>query len=284
VCYEVHLLENKKVDLPDEKTPFVARVGWSIDGSDYQLGEDKLSWGYGGTGKSSTDSRFRDYGKRFGVGDVITCYVDLDKLPKAIFFTLNGEYLGVAFRFTNELGDKALYPHITIKNMKYRVNFGEQAPKFPLTNGFSMIGSIPKTELVTPPPGPKNASEAEVIVMVGLPGSGKSYWCEKFSQDNKAKKYYILGTNLIIDRMKVTNLNRKRNYHGRWEELIKRASGVLNKLFIVAKNNPRRKWSRLRTTREKLLLWSTNRPFWPNEWRNNASYREKSSPRAPLMR
>ena len=235
----MHILENDKVDLPDEKSPCVCRVGWSVDGSSYQLGEDKLSWGYGGTGKSSIESKFRDYGKLFGVGDVITCYVDLDKVPKAIFFALNGEYLGVAFRFTNELGSKALFPHVTSKNVKYKVNFGQEPPKFPLTSGFSMIGALPEAQLIRPSPGPKNATEAEVIVMVGLPGSGKSHWCENYVREHAEKKYYILGTNLIIDRMKITGLSRKRNYHGRWEELIKRASGILNKLFVVAKSNPR---------------------------------------------
>ena len=235
----MHILENDKVDLPNEKNPCVCRVGWSVDGSSYQLGEDKLSWGYGGTGKSSIESKFRDYGKPFGVGDVITCYVDLDKVPKAIFFALNGEYLGVAFRFTNELGTKALFPHITVKNSKFMVNFGQQPPKYPLTNGFSMIATLPEAQLIRPPAGPKNASEAEVVVMVGLPGSGKSTWCENYTRENSEKKFYILGTNLIIDRMKITGLTRKRNYHGRWEELIKRASGILNKLFAVAKKNPR---------------------------------------------
>jgi heterogeneous nuclear ribonucleoprotein U-like protein 1 len=104
VCYEVHLLENLPVNLPpEEKTPHVSRVGWSVDGSDFQLGETKLSWGFGGTGKISVDSKFRDYGRRFGAGDTITCYIDLDAHPKAIFYMLNGQYLGVAFRMTNEL-------------------------------------------------------------------------------------------------------------------------------------------------------------------------------------
>lgn len=34
-------------------------------------GEEPLSYGYGGTGKASTDSKFKDYGKPFQVGDVI---------------------------------------------------------------------------------------------------------------------------------------------------------------------------------------------------------------------
>ncbi|XP_047125522.1 uncharacterized protein LOC100202074 [Hydra vulgaris] len=238
VCFEVHLLEELKVNIADENDLYVSRVGWSIDGSDYQLGEDKFSWGYGGTAKSSNECKFRDYGKRFGVGDTVTCYVDLDASPKAIFYMVNGEYLGVAFRFTNELTkSQALFPHIACKNMKFRVNFGAQPPKFPLTNGFVLIQHA--SELISPPPGPTKPEEAEIIMMVGLPGSGKSYWCEKYASDHKEKKYYILGTNFIIDRMKVSNLGKKRNYHGRWEELIKRASAILNKLFDVAKTRPR---------------------------------------------
>lgn len=34
-------------------------------------GEEPLSYGYGGTGKASTDCKFKDYGKPFHVGDVV---------------------------------------------------------------------------------------------------------------------------------------------------------------------------------------------------------------------
>lgn len=38
-------------------------------------GEEKLSYGYGGTGKASTDCKFTDYGQAFAAGDVVTSYV-----------------------------------------------------------------------------------------------------------------------------------------------------------------------------------------------------------------
>ena len=152
---------------------------------------------------------------------------------------VNGEYLGVAFRFTNELGGKVIYPHISIKNMSFRVNFGSLPPKHALTNGFQMMQTVEAKYLECPPPGPSKHGEGEIIMMVGLPASGKSFWCEKYAKEHEEKKYYMLGTNFIIDRMKVSNLLRKRNYHGRWEELIIRASAVLNKLFNVAKKRPK---------------------------------------------
>ena len=38
-------------------------------------GEEALSYGYGGTGKASTECNFVDYGQTFGPGDVITAYL-----------------------------------------------------------------------------------------------------------------------------------------------------------------------------------------------------------------
>ena len=41
----------------------------------FVLGEEPLSYGYGGTGKASTECNFKDYGESFTAGDVITAYV-----------------------------------------------------------------------------------------------------------------------------------------------------------------------------------------------------------------
>lgn len=39
--------------------------------------------------------------------------------------------------------------------------------------------------------------------MIGLPASGKTTWAEKLKASQPEKMYNILGTNLIIDKMKV---------------------------------------------------------------------------------
>ena len=40
-------------------------------------------------------------------------------------------------------------------------------------------------------------------MMCGLPGAGKTVWAEKHNQANPDKRFNVLGTNSIIDKMKV---------------------------------------------------------------------------------
>ena len=40
-------------------------------------------------------------------------------------------------------------------------------------------------------------------MLVGLPGAGKTFWAEKFAKENEEKNYNILGTNNLIEKMKV---------------------------------------------------------------------------------
>ena len=50
--------------------------------------------------------------------------------PKTVSFTKNGEDMGVAFEFTEELSNQALFPHVLIKNAEFMVNFGSQVTAF----------------------------------------------------------------------------------------------------------------------------------------------------------
>lgn len=40
-------------------------------------------------------------------------------------------------------------------------------------------------------------------MMVGLPGSGKTTWASKHSEQHPEKRFNILGTNAIMEKMKV---------------------------------------------------------------------------------
>lgn len=40
--------------------------------------------------------------------------------------------------------------------------------------------------------------------MVGLPGSGKTQWAQKHTQENREKRYNILGTETVLHQMRVS--------------------------------------------------------------------------------
>ena len=48
------------------------------------------------------------------------------------------------------------------------------------------------------------------------------------------KCYNVLGTNKLIEKMKVDGLSRKRNYSGRWDELIKQCTECFNQILDLA--------------------------------------------------
>jgi len=43
--------------------------------SDLSLGEDNLSYGFGGTGRAATNKQFKLYGEAYGPGDYIGCFI-----------------------------------------------------------------------------------------------------------------------------------------------------------------------------------------------------------------
>ncbi|KAL3877155.1 hypothetical protein ACJMK2_034903 [Sinanodonta woodiana] len=243
--YEVKLVEEMPVDFGDdhqETDPYIIRVGWSIDLSSFQLGEEPYSYGYGGTGKFSTNNKFTNYGERFGVGDVIGAMLDLDSRPPSLSFTKNGRWLGVAAQLHNYPINKremALFPHILTKNTRFEVNFGQQAPWFPPPHGFLYMQQYPLHERVRGLTAPNKKSDCEMMMIIGLPGAGKTTWGKTMERDHPDKRYNIIGTDTLIDKMKVMGLPRKNNYHGRWDVLIDKATKCLNKMFEIASRRKR---------------------------------------------
>uniref|UniRef100_A0A8C5QFA1 Heteroous nuclear ribonucleoprotein U like 1 n=1 Tax=Leptobrachium leishanense TaxID=445787 RepID=A0A8C5QFA1_9ANUR len=244
VCFEMKVIEEIAVGhLPaSEPDPHVVRIGWSLDSCSTQLGEELFSYGYGGTGKKSTNCKFENYGQPFAEHDVIGCYIDFETHSDVeMSFSKNGQPLGMAYRVRREtLGTNALFPHVLVKNCSVEFNFGQRAEPFcSIVPGFTFLQQVPPFERVRGSLPPKNKGECEIVMMMGLPGAGKTTWAMKHAVENPEKKYNILGTNAIMEKMKVMGLRRQRNYAGRWDVLIQQATGCLNKLIQVAARRKR---------------------------------------------
>lgn len=181
------------------------------------LGETRNSFGYGGTGKFSSSGKFSDYGERFGVGDTIVCAVDLESRPMAtIGFSKNGKWLGVVNQFDagpSGLGvvgspvkallwESTIFPHILLKNVVVQLQFNIHNGLIPEKGYKPWAAAILDGNTILGPAF-SDESECEVIMMVGLPVSGKSTWAEKWVNEHPEKRYILLGTNLALEQMKV---------------------------------------------------------------------------------
>ncbi|EUB60394.1 Heterogeneous nuclear ribonucleoprotein U-like protein [Echinococcus granulosus] len=219
----------------------VLRVGWSTDKSGLALGEEVNTYGYGGMAKKSTGGKFEEYGCEFREGDVVGAFLEITDSEAVMSFSVNGANQGECYRVLKSSlgGDFALFPHVYVKNVDFMVNFGQenQDAWFPPSDdpdSWKLVNQVPLEGRVRAGLPPPSRAECEAIMMVGLPGAGKTVYANSLCKLKPEKQYNILGTNLILDKMKVTGLTRKRNYHGRWDVLIDKANQCLNKLISIA--------------------------------------------------
>ncbi|XP_008284405.1 ATP-dependent RNA helicase DDX1 [Stegastes partitus] len=112
----------------------LCRVGWSTSQAALDLGTDKYGFGFGGTGKKSNNKQFDSYGEEFTMHDTIGCYLDLDK--GQIFFSKNGNDLGVAFDVPQNLKNQTFFASCVLKNAELKFNFGGEDFKHPPKTGF----------------------------------------------------------------------------------------------------------------------------------------------------
>eukprot|EP01132_Coremiostelium_polycephalum_P007819 gene7819-9627_t len=117
----------------------LCRLGWALKRSTTLIGTDKFSWGYGGTGKKSTEGKFENYGVAYGTNDTIGCYIDFD--AGIMGFTKNGQDFGEAFSF-NKVG--VLYPAVVLKNAEMGFNFGDT----PFKHQYKDFQPISKANLI----------------------------------------------------------------------------------------------------------------------------------------
>jgi hypothetical protein len=121
VYYEVTIIDagvrgSIGVGLTKEQFILNRKPGWEED-----------SYGYHSDGKKYTDgTKGENYGPAFTTGDTVGCGINYDK--QEIFFTLNGHYLGPAFKKVTS----TYYPTVGLHSNGeiVRANFGQNPFKF----------------------------------------------------------------------------------------------------------------------------------------------------------
>jgi hypothetical protein len=231
--FECKLVSKEEVEMPDVEAEghYGVRVGVSVDSRNWVLGESDSSFGYASCGSKVFDGKLESYGETFDVDDVIGCFLDLESEEQTISFSKNGQDHGVAFKIPESIKGKALFPHVFTRNVAVSVNFGAEEAAFPPPEGFTLMQEAAEEALVRGPSPPATVTDTEVVMMVGLPGSGKTSWAHKYCRDNLSKKYNILGADDIVQNIRVAVLPSKKSYP---HKLTKISHDVLARLYEIA--------------------------------------------------
>lgn len=74
---------------------------------------------------------------------------------------------------------------------------------YDLLPDYVLIGQVDAEQLVAGPTRPATRQECEVIMMIGLPGSGKTTWALNYAKEHEDKNFYLLSQATIMDRTTV---------------------------------------------------------------------------------
>uniref|UniRef100_UPI003AAF542B heterogeneous nuclear ribonucleoprotein U-like protein 2 n=1 Tax=Centroberyx gerrardi TaxID=166262 RepID=UPI003AAF542B len=212
--------------------PYGLRVGWSAANGSLLLGEDDFSYAYDGRGKKVSGGKEEEFGEPFSEGDIIGCYASFSTEGAAeLSFHKNGLFVGVAFSLgVAVLQGRALFPHALCKSCSVRFLLDPTAPPwYPSPPGFSPLAALPAGDRLRAAVAPTSRTQCEVVMMVGLPGSGKSHWARSFMEQQPEKRFKLLGTEELLACMMSG---------GQKESRLQQACQCLTELIKMAAHTP----------------------------------------------
>ncbi|XP_074530255.1 heterogeneous nuclear ribonucleoprotein U-like protein 2 [Halichoeres trimaculatus] len=235
VGFEVRLERRLLTSQPGEgaDTDFYGlRVGWSVASSSLLLGEDKVSFAYDSHGKKVSGGKEGDFGEPFSEGDIIGCFASFstDGVVE-LSFLKNGRFMGAAFNLSSfELQGEALIPHVLCKSCSFKLHLDHTAPPwYPSPFEFSPLVSLSCGERVRTTLASDTSAQCEVLLIVGLPGSGKTHWAQTHIMQHPEKQYRLLGTEELLACM-ISG--------GQSDIRLQQASQCLTELIKVAAQTP----------------------------------------------
>ncbi|CAD6200200.1 unnamed protein product, partial [Caenorhabditis auriculariae] len=191
-----------------------ARVGFSLDSAPLVLGEYAGSWGVSASGKKAHNNVFVNFDLTFDIGDIITTIIDLKE--GRITYLKNNEPVGTAFSEINLEKEAIIYPHVCVKNCNLHVNLGDSPENeelgwnVPEDRDWMFLTEVSREKLVRTRIPPESKSACTVLMMVGLPGVGKTTWVRRYLADHPHEFWDVINADKVMDAMRVNGVARNR--------------------------------------------------------------------------
>ncbi|XP_053620509.1 heterogeneous nuclear ribonucleoprotein U isoform X4 [Plodia interpunctella] len=135
---------------------------------------------------------------------------------------------------------QVLKGHVLDKRIKFVIRYTvEEAldgPEASLQPGYQLIA---RAQLSAGPRRPALLEHCEVILMVGMPGAGKTQWARRQLTQRPQRRYNILSTGALFDKMKVDCSSFRSSYDGRWDAMVSKCAKCVLKLLEIAKGRHR---------------------------------------------
>lgn len=194
------------------------------------LGEESGSYAYSQTGEKISKKEAMSYGQSFGVGDTLGTGIEIVESGFSVCFFKNGTCLGEAFLISNKC---SLFPHISMKNCLCRAVLSADTCPMPGAIFVADADAALTEHLFRPP----TLERPEMLMMIGLPSSGKTHWVRQYMDTHPEKEYYVLDPRRVSD-MLIADATKKRTVDGKdINENV--AQDVFNEMVQMAVHQPR---------------------------------------------
>lgn len=81
---------------------------------------------------------------------------------------------------------------------------------------------------------PLTREDCELIMMIGLPGSGKTHWVTQYLKENAANAFTLLSVDSLLTNMKVDAKPREPSNTPQWEKIVNQLSRNMTRLIELA--------------------------------------------------
>ena len=160
--------------------------------------------------------------------------------------------MGIAFSDIELPDDDAIFPHICIKNCNVAVNFGEfqgedEEHPWPKNDAWRFMTSLGRGDLERSTKSPESKAQCTILMMVGLPGVGKTTWVREYLRDHPEEYWTLINNETVLAAMKVglfyfilnflfqvNGISRKRAHQGRWDMIMGLIGKSMQRCILLA--------------------------------------------------